>query len=76
MNTERKILFTDLDDTLLNRRKELPQENAEAINQALDAGHVIVFNTGRPLPAVLPLLKRLRLDRAGCFAVTYNGGLS
>ena len=75
MNTERKILFTDLDDTLLNRRKELPQENAEAINQALDAGHVIVFNTGRPLPAVLPLLKRLRLDRAGCFAVTYNGGL-
>ena len=31
MNTKRKILFMDLDDTLLTHDKRLTQENADAI---------------------------------------------
>lgn len=75
MNTKRKILFMDLDDTLLTHDKRLTQENADAITRALEAGHLIVINTGRPLPGALPFLRRLHLDREGCFAITYNGGL-
>ena len=34
-----KILFTDLDDTLLNTRKQITAENRRAIQQALQRGH-------------------------------------
>ena len=40
MNTKRKILFMDLDDTLLTHDKRLTQENADAITRALEAGHL------------------------------------
>ncbi len=71
----KKILFTDLDDTLLTRDKRLTQQNASSIRRLLDEGHYFAASTGRPLPATLPLLRSLGLDRPGCFAVTYNGGL-
>ena len=70
-----KLFFTDLDDTLLNSRKEVSAEDRASMEAALAAGHKIVINTGRPLPAVLPLIRRLSLERPGCFASSYNGGL-
>ena len=71
----KKILFTDLDDTLLTRDRKLTEKNYDAITRALKAGHLFAACTGRPLPATLPLLRRLGLDGPGCYAVTYNGGL-
>ena len=47
----------------------------DAISEALAAGHKIVFNTGRPLSGFLPILKELGLDREGCYAIAFNGGL-
>ena len=70
-----KIFFTDLDGTLLNSRKQVSPEDKAAVLEALEQGCRIAVNTGRPLPAVLPLLERTGLNRQGCFAVTYNGGL-
>lgn len=70
-----KILFTDLDGTLLNSKKEITGENIAAINRALSAGHKIVINTGRPLTGCLEQIHELNLEREGCYAVTFNGGL-
>ena len=70
-----KIFFTDLDGTLLNSRKQVSPEDKAAVLEALEQGCRIAVNTGRPLPAVLPLLERTGLNRQGYFAVTYNGGL-
>ncbi len=70
-----KIFFTDLDDTLLDSRKQVSPEDQAAMHRALDAGHKIVINTGRPLPAALPTIRRTGLERPGCYAITYNGGL-
>ena len=75
MNQTVKIFFTDMDDTLLNSEKQVTKENMDAISEALAAGHKIVFNTGRPLSGFLPILKELGLDREGCYAITFNGGL-
>lgn len=71
----KKILFTDLDGTLLNTQKEISPENAAAIDDALLAGHKIVISTGRPLCGCLKQIRDLHLDRPGCYAITYNGGL-
>lgn len=70
-----RILFTDLDGTLLDARKEITPGNRRAIDAALNAGHIIVIATGRPLPSVLLLARQQGLLRQNCYAITYNGGL-
>ena len=43
---EKKILFLDLDGTLLNDHKEITPGNRQAINAALEQGHQIVIASG------------------------------
>lgn len=73
MNT--RILFTDLDGTLLCSDNTISPGNLAAIDEALAAGHKIVAATGRPLPSARIQTDRLGLNREGCYAITYNGGL-
>ena len=44
-----KILFVDLDATLLSDDKTVSEENRAAIQKMLLAGHDIVLSTGRPV---------------------------
>lgn len=73
MNT--RILFTDLDGTLLDDNKNITPGNQQAIDEALSLGHKIVLSTGRPLASAKIQAARLGLTREGCYAITYNGGL-
>ncbi|MFA9377347.1 MAG: Cof-type HAD-IIB family hydrolase [Lachnotalea sp.] len=70
-----KILFTDLDGTLLNKERNISCKNRQTIEKALKQNHKIVIATGRPLPSVLHLVEDLGLTSKGCYAITYNGGL-
>ena len=45
---EKKILFLDLDGTLLTDGKDITPENLVAIHKATSLGHAIVVCTGRP----------------------------
>ena len=69
-----RILFTDLDGTLLNDQKEITPGNRSAIEDALSRGHKIVISTGRPLASARIQAERIGLTREGCYAITYNGG--
>lgn len=75
MNKDTRILFTDLDGTLLNDEKEITPGNQAAINEALAAGHKIVVTTGRALSSGLLIAERAGLTREGCYVITFNGGL-
>lgn len=70
-----RILFTDLDGTLLNSNKEISARNANAIEQALQKGHKIVITTGRPIFSAIRLSEELNLMKEGCYTVSFNGGL-
>lgn len=70
-----KILFTDLDGTLLNDERKISIGNRQAIKKALEHSHKIVITTGRPLPSAMQLVEELGLTHEGCYAITYNGGL-
>lgn len=72
---DKKMIFLDLDGTLLNDEKKLPKENRDAINAALKKGHKVLICTGRPLSSAIKLLPSFGLDQPGCYAITYNGGL-
>lgn len=43
-----KLIAIDMDGTLLNSQKEIPEENIKAIQEAVEAGIKIVLCTGRP----------------------------
>lgn len=72
---KQKMIFLDLDGTLLNDQKELPERNKEAIKKALAVGHKVFLCTGRPLSSARKQIPLLGLDQKGCYAITYNGGL-
>lgn len=69
-----RILFTDLDGTLLDDQKEVSPANLDAIRRALAAGHKIVLTTGRALSGTLPIAEKLGLTEEGCFIIAFNGG--
>lgn len=70
---EKRLLFLDLDGTLLNDRKEITPGNRRALEQALQRGHGVIITTGRPLKSAMELAHRLGLDTPGCYLVAYNG---
>lgn len=73
MQIDKKILFTDLDGTLLNDEKNISPGNQAAIDEALAAGHAIVISTGRSLPSALMLAERLGFTGEGCYVIAWNG---
>lgn len=70
-----KILFLDLDQTLLRDDKSVSEKNREAIHTALKKGNYIVLATGRPVDSGRRVVKELGLSQPGCYMIAYNGGL-
>ena len=58
---DRKILFLDLDGTLLNDQKEITPGNRSAIEKAIALGHQVVVTSGRPLKSALVQAERLTI---------------
>ena len=52
-----KLLALDMDGTLLNEAKEIPQAHITAIHKAIEKGVKLVLCTGRPLFGVLSYYK-------------------
>ena len=70
-----KMLFSDLDGTLLNSEKKVSEKDAAAIREMTRKGNYFVINTGRPTQASLPFATELGLNTRGCYLVSYNGGV-
>lgn len=71
-----KVIFSDLDGTLLDKDKNIPQKNLEAIKKAKDKGIKFVVCTGR-LPFCYKMFKdKLDLSEAVSTngAVVYSNG--
>lgn len=67
-----RLLAIDLDGTLLDSRREVPRENAEALRSAAAAGVVIAVVTGRRFPALRPFVEPLGLET---YVVANSGAL-
>lgn len=69
-----KLIAIDLDDTLLNKEKQISKENKLAIKEAIDNNIEIVIATGRPYFRVKSILKELKLDNEFSKVILLNGG--
>lgn len=72
---EKRMLFMDLDGTLLDDRKEITPGNRRALEKALERGHGVIITTGRPLKSAMDQAHKLELDKPGCFLIAYNGAM-
>ena len=70
-----KIIFSDLDGTLLSDDKSISQKNRQAIQDLLDEGHYFVICTGRPVASGREVAKELGLTSSGCYMVCFNGAV-
>lgn len=70
-----KILFLDLDGTLLNDKKEVTPDNRAALERARGLGCRIAISTGRALPGAMGLVRALGLTGEGCYVSASNGGV-
>ena len=64
-----KILFFDIDGTILDHNKDIPNGVEESLKKARDNGHEIVISTGRSPFTAQSVLDRLKIDSFVC----YNG---
>lgn len=70
-----KLLFSDLDGTLLNDKKEITPLTRQSLDQWYAAGHKLILCSGRPLPSMLEVKKQLLSDYPGMYLIGFNGGL-
>ena len=72
---KKRLLFMDLDGTLLNDAKQITEGNRAALAQALERGHGVIITTGRPLKSAMDQAHLLGMDRPGCYLIAYNGAV-
>lgn len=68
-----KLIAIDIDETLVDDHKQIPERNRAAIAQAKAAGITVALCTGRPLSGVMPYLKELNLTSASDYVILMNG---
>ena len=71
----KKILFTDLDGTLLNNESRVVGEMRQALVDMCKAGHILVLSSGRPLDSILEVKREAELDFPGMYIIANNGTL-
>lgn len=68
-----KILFTDLDDTLLNNQSQVSPETKAFLDEFLAAGNRLALSSGRPLMSVMEVKELAGLTQPGIFLSCSNG---
>ncbi|WP_284644214.1 Cof-type HAD-IIB family hydrolase [Paenibacillus silviterrae] len=66
-----KLVALDMDGTVLNEHKQISEQNADAIRQAVDNGVVVMFSTGRGIQNITAYVEQLELQAP---IVAVNGG--
>lgn len=68
-----KILFTDLDGTLLNSQKTISQKTYDKIQEMTKKGHKFVLASGRSLENIINVKNTLGLTQEGVYITAYQG---
>lgn len=68
-----KLLFTDLDDTLLNNKSQVSPGTKAFLDEFLAAGNRLVLSSGRPIMSVMEVKEAAGLHQPGIFLSGSNG---
>lgn len=68
-----KLLFTDLDGTLLNNDSQISPDTRAFLDEFLAAGNKLILSSGRPTDSVLEVKNNAGLSQPGILLSCYNG---
>lgn len=71
----KKILFVDLDGTLLKDDTCISEGSRNAVRKLLEQGNYIALATGRDVGSARRSARELGIDRTGCYIIAYNGAV-
>ena len=72
MNTNRKMIFFDIDGTLLPEgSSRVPKSTQKALEKAREKGHLLFINTGRTFFNIDSFIRQLNFDGYVCGCGTY-----
>lgn len=70
-----KIVFTDLDGTLLNNESKVSDYTADFLKHFTSLGNKLVLSSGRSLPSIIKVKDDNKLDIPGVYIIATNGTL-
>lgn len=70
-----KLIFSDLDGTLLNNNSYVSKGTMEAIHSLTQKGNKLILTSGRPLYSILDVVKHASLHEKGMLIISNNGAL-
>lgn len=70
-----KLLFTDMDGTLLNDKSGISETMKQALDHMAARGHRLILSSGRPLPSILEVCGQCGLHYPGMLIISNNGSL-
>ncbi|MCH5343759.1 MAG: Cof-type HAD-IIB family hydrolase [Acetatifactor sp.] len=73
--SKKKLLFTDMDGTLLRNDSTVSPDMREALDQLTGAGHHLILSSGRPLPSILEVKEQAGLSYPHMLIISNNGAL-
>lgn len=73
--TRKKLLFTDLDGTLLRSDCTVSDAMKQAIDRLVQNGHRLILSSGRPLGSILSLCRDLSFNYKNMLIIAFNGSL-
>ena len=75
-NAGTKILFSDMDGTLLKNDSTVSPETKQVLDRMTAAGHRLVLTSGRPLDSMLEVMEQEGLFYPDTLLIAYNGSLT
>ncbi len=73
--SRKKLLFTDMDGTLLRNDSTVSPAMHAALKRMTDAGHYLILSSGRPLPSILEVCQKEKLNYPNMMILSNNGAL-
>lgn len=70
-----KIIFSDMDGTLLDDKKNISPRLHQAICDFTAQGGSFVLTSGRPIGSIMETRERIGLTSPGTYIIAYNGAL-
>ena len=68
-----KLVVTDIDDTLLNSKGEIPKKTKEVINKCVERGIKVILASGRPNFGMKKIVDELNLASYDNYLLSFNG---
>ncbi len=73
--TRIRLVFSDLDGTLLNKECKISPRTREAISKMIKKGHKLILTSGRPLNSILEVKEQSGLNYPGMLIISNNGAI-